>query len=232
MTEKDKKKNTADWKQAKESLSHIFWIGGATTAGKSTIATKLANDFGMIHYSIDSQLRKHQARATEEEYPTLYAAGKPSMESFRRVLLQPPDIIAEMMRDFGRERFRMVVEDLLTTADDRAVVADVYFGETLGESRQLIDCDKVVFLVPTKAFHKAEYQRRFRQDWKPLFRQALENCPDPETVFVSGWVQHQLNYNQYVRDECRRHNLPLLITGGHSSLEESYKAVCDHFHLG
>ena len=233
---KSRKDAATDWKNTKESLSHVFWIGGATTAGKSTIATKLADDFSMIHYSIDSQLRKHQGRATEEEYPAVDARAKQGIVTFlRRVLPQPPDIIAEMVRDFHRERLRMVVEDLLAMADDRAVVADVYFGETLGELRQLIDYGKAVFLVPTESFHKAHYKRRFRdqEGWKPLewVRQALENCPDPETVFMSGWAQHQLNYNHYVREECKKHNLKLLITGGHSSLEESYKAVCDHFHL-
>ena len=135
MTEKDKKKNTTDWQQAKESLSQVFWIGGATTAGKSTIAAKLADDFDMIHYSSDLRGSEHRARATEKEYPAVYAGAEGGMESFRRVLLQPPDKIAEMMRDIRREKFRMVVEDLLSMADDRAVVAELNFGETIGELR-------------------------------------------------------------------------------------------------
>ena len=144
---------------------------------------------------------------------------------------QPPDVIRETTRNIFREMFRMVVEDLLAMPDDRAIVMDAFFGEPLGESRQLFDRDKVVFLVPTEAFHKAEYQRRFRQGWRLQFMQALENCPDPEATFMSGWVQHRLLYNQYVREECKKHNLPLLITAGQLSLEDSYNAVRDHFHL-
>ena len=224
---------SSDWQRAKESLNHVFWIGGATTAGKSTIATKLACDFAMIHYNCDAHQSEYVARATEEEFPMLYAGTKGDIESFRAVLLQPPERIAEWSKGLWRERVIMAIEDLLALPAKKPVVADMFFGETIGELWELFDYDKAVFLVPTEEFHRAEYQRRLRKDWKQAeaFKQALEGCPDPETVFMEGWAQHQINYGQYVRDQCREHNLRVMITSGQSSLEESYRAVCDHFNM-
>lgn len=33
----------------------------------------------------------------------------------------------------------------------------------------------------------------------------------------------------YVRKECKKHNLPLLTTGGKLSADETYDGVCKHF---
>jgi 2-phosphoglycerate kinase len=64
------------FKNAKESLGHVYWIGGATTAGKSTIAERMADEFGLVRYDADSKLREHMSRATEKEHPALYAANE------------------------------------------------------------------------------------------------------------------------------------------------------------
>lgn len=231
-----RKDAATDWKQAKESLSHIYWICGSTSAGKSTIATKLADDYGMVHYSGDAQLPEHRSRATEEDYPAMHSANsQPFMTFMTRTLTQPPDKIGDIMREINRERLLMAVEDLRALPNNPKVVAEVFCGDVFGILCQLIDYYRVVFLVSTKDFQKKEYQRRFRghkgSKDSSGFRKELENCADPEAVFMSGWVQYQLYINQYTRDECRKHNLRLLITGGQSSFEESYKAVCDHFHL-
>ena len=100
MTEA-RKDAAPDWQRAKESLSHVYWIGGVTAAGKSTIAKKLADDFGLIYYSGDYRRSEHMARATEEEYPAVYADRvRGEMETLRHVLLLAADAIGEMDRDY------------------------------------------------------------------------------------------------------------------------------------
>jgi hypothetical protein len=218
-------------RQVAQSLGHVYWLGGATTAGKSTISKRLATDFGMIRYDFDAQRSEHISRVTEDQHPALYSRAKQGQGGFRELLLKSPEEIAAAATDVYRERLSMVVEDLLAIGGGSPIVADVYFGRTLDTIGQIAYPGRVVFLVPTLEFHRLEYQRRFRENWKPFFRQALEHCPDPEQAFMAGWAQYQIDYNQYLREECRMRDLPVLITGGKHTVDESYAAVCDQFGL-
>ena len=223
-----------DLQRAKVSLEHVLWISGSTTAGKSTIAKRLARDHGFRHYSADEHRGEQRARATKEAYPAIHAF-RTDPEFLARVMRQPADRIREIVRDVWSEFFEMAVCDLLTMPKDGIVVVDVFCNEAIAELRQVTDPERLIFLVPTKAFQAAEYRRRFGpggdHSGVAALRDALEGCPDPEATFMSGWVQYQQTINQYSRDECEKHSLPLLETGGSASPEECYEAVSQHFRL-
>ncbi len=55
---------------------HVYWIGGSPAAGKSTIARRLAERYGLRLYVTDDVMREHAGRCTAVEAPFL--------ERFRR----------------------------------------------------------------------------------------------------------------------------------------------------
>lgn len=55
----------------RDQLHHVFWIGGGSGAGKSTVAHRIAARHGLRVYSTDDAMGDHAARGTEEECPLL-----------------------------------------------------------------------------------------------------------------------------------------------------------------
>jgi shikimate kinase len=40
--------------RAKDLLKHVYWLGGASSAGKTTISKRLADDLGLVRYDGDA----------------------------------------------------------------------------------------------------------------------------------------------------------------------------------
>jgi adenylylsulfate kinase-like enzyme len=52
-------------------LGHVYWIGGGSGAGKSTIARRLAAQHGLRVYAVDAEMAKLAARSTPHDAPFL-----------------------------------------------------------------------------------------------------------------------------------------------------------------
>jgi hypothetical protein len=145
------------------------------------------------------------------------------------VLVQKAEKIVQVIYDIYREDLRLVCEDLLAMPADKPIVVDLFAGHPTWELRQLIDPQKAIFLVSTDAFIKEGQQRRFQEGG--ILSQVLEQYPNSEGVFMDGYVESVRMRSVDVREECKKYNLSLLITGGNMSVDEVYSAVCVHFGL-
>ena len=58
----------------RKRLRHVYWIGGGSGAGKSTIARRLAAGHGLRRYATDEVMADHGRRSTPADSPFL-AAG-------------------------------------------------------------------------------------------------------------------------------------------------------------
>jgi cytidylate kinase len=54
-------------------LRHVYWIGGGSGAGKSTIAKRLPDRYGLRVYSTDEMIREHGRRTPPAERPSICA---------------------------------------------------------------------------------------------------------------------------------------------------------------
>ncbi|MDQ0847247.1 shikimate kinase [Streptomyces sp. V1I6] len=54
----------ADATELPARLRHVFWIGGGSGAGKSTIARRLADRYGWRLYATDDMMRDHAGRTS------------------------------------------------------------------------------------------------------------------------------------------------------------------------
>jgi dephospho-CoA kinase len=45
-------------------LDHVRWLGGGTSAGKTTAARRLAQRYGLTAYSADAAIRVHSNKLT------------------------------------------------------------------------------------------------------------------------------------------------------------------------
>ncbi|HEU4435494.1 MAG TPA: hypothetical protein VFR51_19060, partial [Pyrinomonadaceae bacterium] len=52
-----------------ERLRNVYWIGGASAAGKSTVARRLAARHGLRLYATDDVMPDHARRSSPEDSP-------------------------------------------------------------------------------------------------------------------------------------------------------------------
>jgi hypothetical protein len=113
-------------------LSHVLWIGGGQSSGKSSIARALAQRFDLQLYAIDARDRAHEPRM-----PTS-GTGAPST----------PDEALDRFVTTSRHRFRLVLEDLaaLPAAPPAIVEGTQLFPTSV--AAVLREADHALFLIP------------------------------------------------------------------------------------
>lgn len=53
-------------------LHHVYWIGGGSGSGKSTIARRIAARHGLHVYSTDDAMADHARRSSPQDSPFLH----------------------------------------------------------------------------------------------------------------------------------------------------------------
>jgi shikimate kinase len=134
----------------KDRLKHVLWIGGSTCAGKSTAAETLAEQFGMTAYHFDRREPFHIYRAIPEEQPNLIRFMSRTMDE-RWVLRTPEEMLQEVIVCW-KERFRLVLDDLLQMPTESMIVAEGagFFPEDVAPL--LSRPHQALWLVATPAF--------------------------------------------------------------------------------
>lgn len=149
---------SAPAKILRNRLRHVYWIGGGSCSGKSTIARRLAERWDLLLYSTDDVMAEHSRRSTPEECPLLHRFLAMSMDE--RWVLRSPEIMLETFHWFQGEGFPLVVEDLLRIPADRRVLVEG-FRILPGLIRPiLLDSSHAVWLLPSPEFRRATMERR------------------------------------------------------------------------
>ncbi|MGP3971319.1 hypothetical protein [Streptomyces sp. 6N223] len=139
-------------------LRHVYWIGGGSGAGKSTIARRLAGRHGWRLYGTDEVMGDHARRTTPEEAPFLHEFI--AMDMDERWVSRSPEVMLETFHWFRGEGFGLIVEDLLRLPSDRRVVVEGFrllphlVRPLLAEPRH------AVWLLPTAEFRQAAIRSR------------------------------------------------------------------------
>ncbi|MGW5445065.1 AAA family ATPase [Streptomyces asiaticus] len=139
-------------------LRHVFWIGGGSGAGKSTVARRLADRYGWRLYATDDVMRDHADRATPEEAPFLHEFI--AMDMDERWVNRSPEVMLETFHWFRGEGFGLIVEDLLRLPPERGVIVEG-FRLLPHLVKPLLDAPRrAVWLLPTPDFRHAAIRSR------------------------------------------------------------------------
>jgi hypothetical protein len=169
-------------------LRHVYWIGGGSGAGKSTIARRLAERYGWRFYGTDEAMADHARRTTPEEAPFLHEFI--AMDMDERWVNRSPEAMLETFHWFRGEGFGLIVDDLLRLPRDRCVVVEGFrllphlVKPLLAEPRQ------AVWLLPTPEFRQAAISGRAAPEgggfiWKTSDPEmAARNIAERDRMFV------------------------------------------------
>ncbi len=139
-------------------LAHVRWLGGGSGGGKSTIARRLAERYGLRLYDTDAVMRDHAARTTPADSPRLHDFMAMTMDE--RWVRRSPEEMLHSFHWYAGEGFELIVEDLRALAGDDIVLAEG-FRLLPGRVQPLLTGPRqAVWLLPSPEFRRAALTSR------------------------------------------------------------------------
>lgn len=154
----DEHEETADTVALQARLQHVYWIGGGSGAGKSTIARRIAAQHGLHVYSTDEVMPDHASRSTPEDAP--YLSRFMTMGMDERWVNRSPETMLETFHWFLGEGFGLIIADLLRLPAETGVVAEGFRLLPHLVKPLLAEPGHAVWLLPTPEFRRAALDSR------------------------------------------------------------------------
>ncbi|HEU4557643.1 MAG TPA: hypothetical protein VFS20_07325 [Longimicrobium sp.] len=148
----------ADAASLRERLGHVYWLGGGSGAGKSTIARRVAERHGLHLYATDDVMADHARRSTPDACPLL--AEFVAMDMDQRWLNRSPRTMLETFHWFQGEGFHFIIEDLLRLPTRPGVIVEGFRLLPRLVKPLLADPAHAIWLLPTLEFRRAAFDSR------------------------------------------------------------------------
>ena len=206
-----------------EQLQHVYWVAGASGAGKSTIARRIATQHGLRVYATDDVMADHARQSTPEEAPLLHAFM--AMDMDERWLNRSPNTLLETFHWFQGECFNMIVDDLLSLPREPAVIVEGFRPLPHLVKPLLSETNHAVWLLPTSAFRQAVIETRGGSAWG-----FLAKTSDPERA-LRNLLERDRMFTDILREETARLNLPAIEVDVTMTENDLFKRVTEVFRL-
>ena len=200
MSKREEK--TAESAALRERLRHVYWIGGGSGAGKSTVARRLAAQHRLRVYATDDVMADHARRSTSEDSPLLHRFI--AMDMDERWVNRPPKAMLETFHWFRGEGFDMIIEDVLRLPRAPGVIVEGF---------RLLPClveplvsvpTHAVWLLPTPDFRRAVVESRGGSG-----SGFLAETTDPERA-LRNLLDRDRMFTDLLREETDRLQLPAI----------------------
>jgi len=189
----------------------VFWIGGGSGGGKTTIAGGLARRHHLRHVSTDDAMPDHASRLSATEAPQLDAFRAMSMDE--RWVTRSPREMLQTFHWFRGEGFDLIVEDLLSLPTSPRIIVDGFRLLPHLVAPLLADRSHALWLLPTPEFRVAAFDSR-GTTWE-----IPRKTTDPERA-RDNLLERDRLFTEELEERVRELDLPLLVVGGGSGVEE------------
>lgn len=170
-----------------EQLQHVYWIGGGSGAGKSTVARRIAGRHGLRVYSTDDVMSDHARRSSPEDCPRLHQFM--AMDMDERWINRSPKTMLDTFHWFRGEAFDCIIEDLLSLPREPGVVVEGFRLLPHFVKPLLAVRTRAVWLLPTPEFRQHVIETRGGSSWGFLAKTsnpatALRNLLERDRLFT------------------------------------------------
>ncbi len=204
----------------RQSLKHVFWIGGPSDSGKTSVMNLIVRRRRWQRYPCDLHEHNHLiARADPVLHPTIYQSLDRSLEE--NWLHPTPQQMFDHILATNDERFPMICDDLRLMPRKPPVLVE---GPRLFPKLVvpvLTSMNQAIWLIPTEAFIRASQKRRDKLTW------GIESS-NPER-FRENFLARERLLADYIANEVARLGLPFIEVDGQRTVEEIADVVEAHF---
>jgi 2-phosphoglycerate kinase len=204
-------------------LQHVYWIGGGSGAGKSTIARRIAARMSLRVYATDDVMADHARRSKPEDAPLLHKFM--AMDMDERWLNRSPQTLLETFHWFQGECFSMIVDDLLALPSQPAVIVEGFRPLPRLVKPLLTEATRAIWLLPTPAFREAVIETRGGSAWG-----FLAKTSDPHRA-LRNLLERDRMFADILRDETARLDLHAIEVDVTMSEDDLVKRVTEVFGL-
>jgi hypothetical protein len=205
LTQPKRREGSPDSGSPISRLRHVYWLGGGSGAGKTTIARRLAAEHGLRLYSTDEAMADHSGRWRPEDCPFLAAFQKMSMDE--RWVDRSPQTMLETFHWFRGEGFHLIIEDLLALPPDQGVIAEGFRLLPHLVRPLLHDPNHGVWLIPTPEFRLAAFESRGTM-W------TIPNKTSNPKRALSNLLERDRLFTAYVKDMAEQAGLRVINIDG------------------
>lgn len=203
-------------------LRRVYWIGGGSGAGKTTIAGRLAAEYGLRLYSTDDVMADHARRSSPSDAPFLSQFAAMGMDE--RWVNRTPEAMLDTFHWFRGEGFNLIVEDLLRMSTEAGIVVEGFRLLPQLVKPLLNDVRHGVWLLPTPAFRSAAF------DGRTMGWDIPRKTSDPERARQNLFERDRM-FTDRLRAETNRLGLPSIEVSGAMTEEDLVAAVAHTFRL-
>ncbi|HWX40038.1 MAG TPA: hypothetical protein VN345_02705 [Blastocatellia bacterium] len=214
---------TADAAELQDQLRHVYWIGGASGAGKSTIARRVAAARGLQHYATDDVMPDHAKRSTPECCPFLHEFM--AMDMDERWVSRSPKAMLETFHWFRGEGFSMIIEDILRLPKEPCVITDGFRLLPHLVKPLLTVRSHAVWLLPTPEFRQAVVDSRGGPKWG-----FLGKTSDPERA-LRNLLERDVMFTHRLYEEAKRLELNIIEVDTTMTVDNLTRQVTEAFVL-
>jgi 2-phosphoglycerate kinase len=207
----------------RERLRHVYWLGGGSGAGKSTVARRIAARHGLRLYATDDVMAEHARRSTGEDSPLLHAFM--AMDMDERWVNRPPGTMLATFHWFQGEGFNMIIEDLLRLPREPGIVVEGFRLLPRLVAPLLSAPAHAVWLLPTPAFRQAVVESR-----GGTASGFLAKTNDPERA-LRNLLERDRMFTDTLREEAARLGLPAIEVDGATTEDDLAGRVTEVFGL-
>ncbi len=206
----------------KARLRHVYWIGGGSGAGKSTIARRLAAEYGLHLYATDDAMRDHARQSTPEDSPFLSQFA--AMDMDERWVNRDPETMLETFHWFRGEGFGLIVDDLLRLPREPGVIVEGFRLLPHLVKPLLAMPSHAVWVLPTPEFRRAALNSR-GSTWE-----IARKTSDPERA-LRKLVERDRLFTERLREEAKRLDLRVIAVDTTTSEDDLAAQVTEAFGL-
>jgi len=212
----------ADAAALQERLGHVYWIGGGSGAGKSTIARRVAARHGMRVYATDDVMPDHARRSTPGDCPLLAAFA--AMDMDERWLNRSPRTMLETFHWFQGEGFHFIIEDLLRLPTRPGVIVEGFRLLPRLVKPLLANPRHAVWLLPTPEFRRAAF------DSRGTLWEIARKTSDPDRA-LANLLERDRMFTERLYQEAGRLDLRMIAVDATISEAELAEQVTEAFGL-
>ncbi|MGH3754843.1 MAG: hypothetical protein ACRDRP_19520 [Pseudonocardiaceae bacterium] len=139
-------------------MQTVYWIGGGSGSGKSTVARRLAAANDLRVYDTDRVMPEHAARLTAEEAPML--AKFKGWDMDQRWALRTPQEMLDTFHWFRGEGFDLILDDVRQLPAGSSAIVEGFRVLPQLVAPYLGEHSRGVWLLPTPEFRRAAMESR------------------------------------------------------------------------